>query len=173
MIRKAILVVLTLAAAGMAVIEVTSFRARASRFQADRLLQSDVFFCTSRDGVLNLFFHRCPRCGSYGKHVATCSWLVGRLGRAHLGMPATLYDKHLGPFRWRVSEYNFRRSYVVTLPTWAPLVVLAAYPTIAFIRGPLRRYRRRRKGLCLTCGYNLTGLTEPRCPECATEFDSP
>ena len=36
---------------------------------------------------------------------------------------------------------------------------------------PLRRFRRRRKGLCLTCGYNLTGLTENRCPECATEFE--
>ncbi len=27
-----------------------------------------------------------------------------------------------------------------------------------------------RKGVCLTCGYNLTGLTEPRCPECRTGF---
>jgi hypothetical protein len=25
---------------------------------------------------------------------------------------------------------------------------------------------------CLACGYNLTGLTEPRCPECGSEFDS-
>jgi uncharacterized paraquat-inducible protein A len=24
--------------------------------------------------------------------------------------------------------------------------------------------------ICPTCGYNLTGLTEPRCPECGTQF---
>ena len=24
---------------------------------------------------------------------------------------------------------------------------------------------------CLSCGYNLTGLTQPRCPECGIEFD--
>lgn len=26
-------------------------------------------------------------------------------------------------------------------------------------------------GCCRKCGYNLRGLTEPRCPECSTEFD--
>lgn len=25
-------------------------------------------------------------------------------------------------------------------------------------------------GVCEKCGYNLTGLTEPRCPECGTPF---
>ena len=24
--------------------------------------------------------------------------------------------------------------------------------------------------VCPTCGYNLTGLKEPRCPECGTQF---
>ena len=47
--------------------------------------------------------------------------------------------------------------------------VLAAYPTIAFIRGPLRRWRRHRKGLCLNCGYNLTGNVTGKCSECGTE----
>ncbi len=45
-------------------------------------------------------------------------------------------------------------------------MVLGVYPAIAFIRGPVRRWRRRKHGLCIHCGYNLTGLTEPRCPEC-------
>jgi hypothetical protein len=50
-----------------------------------------------------------------------------------------------------------------------PLVGLfAAYPTIAFIRGPLRRWRRRRKGLCLACGYDLTGNVTGVCSECGT-----
>ena len=29
----------------------------------------------------------------------------------------------------------------------------------------------RRAFTCKTCGYNLHGLTENRCPECGTEFD--
>lgn len=40
--------------------------------------------------------------------------------------------------------------------------------------GPISRWRRRKRlkaGLCGTCGYNLRGLTEQRCPECSTEFD--
>ena len=43
---------------------------------------------------------------------------------------------------------------------------LAAYPTIAFIRGPFRRWRRHRKGLCLRCGYNLEGNVSGVCSEC-------
>jgi len=34
----------------------------------------------------------------------------------------------------------------------------------------VRRYRRRRDGLCLECGYNLTGLPSDRCPECGHPF---
>ena len=54
---------------------------------------------------------------------------------------------------------------VVNLPLWMPCLVFVAYPTLAFIRGPLRRYRRRKRGLCVTCGYDLRGSPE-RCPEC-------
>ena len=43
----------------------------------------------------------------------------------------------------------------VMFPLWAPCLLLAVYPAIAFIRGPYRRHRRRKKGLCLTCSYNL------------------
>ena len=58
----------------------------------------------------------------------------------------------------------------VMFPLWAPCLVLAVYPTIAFIRGPYRRYRRRKKGLCLKCGYNLTGNISGICPECGEHF---
>ncbi len=56
-------------------------------------------------------------------------------------------------------------------PIWVPIVVLATYPAIAFYRGPLRRYRRRRRGLCVKCGYDLTGNESGRCSECATEVE--
>ena len=54
---------------------------------------------------------------------------------------------------------------VICVPLWMPFVIFSAYPTIAFIRGPLRRYRRRKRGLCVTCGYDLRG-SPGRCPEC-------
>lgn len=53
-------------------------------------------------------------------------------------------------------------------PFWAPCMLFAAYPTLAFIRGPVRRWRRRRKGLCIRCGYNLQGNVSGVCPECGT-----
>ena len=59
-------------------------------------------------------------------------------------------------------------------------VLLSAGNALASVR--LRRKKRRnelqrkytarlRAGLCPRCEYNLTGLPEPRCPECGTEFD--
>jgi len=57
----------------------------------------------------------------------------------------------------------------VSMPLWIPLVLFAAYPTIAFVRGPVRRWRRRGKGLCVTCGYDLTGNVSGICPECGTK----
>jgi hypothetical protein len=46
--------------------------------------------------------------------------------------------------------------------------ILGAYPAISFVRGPLSRRSRRRRGLCLKCGYNLAGNTSGVCPECGT-----
>ncbi len=75
--------------------------------------------------------------------------------------------------RNRLKRKNFIRVEVLRLPLWAPFILFAAYPTIAFIRGPLRRYRRRRKGLCIPCGYDLTGNVSGVCPECGTEVAPP
>ena len=59
---------------------------------------------------------------------------------------------------------------LVRIPLWLLLTLFAAYPATAFIRGPLRRWRRRRKGRCLTCGYNLTGNVSGVCPECGVSL---
>ncbi len=89
-------------------------------------------------------------------------------------------DKDLSPYRFgtnwcfveRAVHPIVRSSFttMLKLPLWIPFVLFGAYPTITFIRGPLWRYRRRKRGECLACGYNLTGLPKPRCPECGTEI---
>jgi len=33
-------------------------------------------------------------------------------------------------------------------------------------------FKRRKPGQCAACHYDLANLTEPRCPECGTPFDS-
>ena len=59
---------------------------------------------------------------------------------------------------------------VVHIPLWILVALFVAYPTIAFIRGPLRRWRRHRKGLCTECSYDLTGNESGVCPECGIEI---
>lgn len=64
--------------------------------------------------------------------------------------------KHPAPYtRWDVTIY--------VRPT---IAILAAYPTFAFIHGSVRRRLRLRRGLCIKCGYDLTGNVSGACPEC-------
>ncbi len=58
------------------------------------------------------------------------------------------------------------QSYHLGVRTWPLFILLSAYPVVALIRGPIRRHRRRTKGLCVKCGYNLTGNVSGICPEC-------
>lgn len=60
---------------------------------------------------------------------------------------------------------DIQTSYL-RIPPWA-LVLPVAIPTAWC----WRRDRRHPPGHCAECGYDLTGLTEPRCPECNREFD--
>jgi len=68
--------------------------------------------------------------------------------------------------RTTVRRYPCATSLDISL--WAVTVAFAIYPALAFMRAALRwwRRRRRRANQCVRCGYNLTGLSEPRCPEC-------
>lgn len=59
----------------------------------------------------------------------------------------------------------------LTVPAPVLTTLLTAYPLLVWIRGPLRRLRRRRLGQCIHCGYHLTGNTTGVCSECGRAFD--
>lgn len=75
----------------------------------------------------------------------------------------------LGPFGvFRVgsgSSYGRWRYYVLIVPLW--MVVAALFiPSSIYLKRELVQRRRAKRGLCVGCGYSLTGLAEARCPEC-------
>ena len=47
-----------------------------------------------------------------------------------------------------------------------PAAAFAVLPAIALAMVPVRRIRRRRRGLCVQCGYDLTGNESGVCSEC-------
>jgi len=69
---------------------------------------------------------------------------------------------------WPGPPYSVSHSRLVVVPYWFPAAVLAIPPAV-WLPALRRRWRRRFRlthGLCLTCGYNLTGNVSGRCPEC-------
>jgi hypothetical protein len=50
------------------------------------------------------------------------------------------------------------------------LVILLTYPCIFFVKKYLYQYLRNKKGLCIKCGYNLTGNVSGICPECGEKI---
>ena len=79
-------------------------------------------------------------------------------------------------------EVNYQTGEPRTMPLMPMLPGLAANTAlfasawwlVLFGPGTLRRYRRRRRGACLRCGYDRRGLapTTP-CPECGSNAPSP
>lgn len=53
--------------------------------------------------------------------------------------------------------------YIVTT-----LAVVIGYESLPQRRNARIRNRRRRRGLCEECGYDLCGAPHKRCPECGT-----
>lgn len=75
--------------------------------------------------------------------------------------------------RWTVLEWR-GSSYGSWEIRWHVLVGVVAVPwLVSRWRARRRQARRSKLGLCLTCGYNLTGNTSGRCPECGSPSHAP
>ena len=192
MIRKAIITALTVLALTVAVTATISFHRRIvirekltgpwelERKYEMRVITPIPYLCLSV-GSLRVNYRR-PCSYTTLPPTATNFWdsipaewrpLHGRLGSGGTyEHPAT--EMNAVVFQWwskdyyivgfdKTMGYGFRR---LALPLWGPFIMFSIYPTVGFFRGPYRRWRRRRSGLCLKCGYNLTGNVSGVCPEC-------
>jgi len=60
-----------------------------------------------------------------------------------------------------------RHMLIITCPVWfAVLSLLGSWAALVFTSSWRLRLRRRKRGLCTACGYNLTGNISGICPEC-------
>jgi hypothetical protein len=141
MMRKAIIVVLTLAAVGTACLWALN------SLNANLLVEAS-------DGGLSIVvaYDRDPE-----PPRTTVEYRLGRFAlkrsAAHgIALPGGLVPQTV--------------MWTLEMPLWALLVLFAVYPLVGFTRGPVRRWQRSRKGLCLQCGYDLTGNVSGVCPEC-------
>ena len=157
MIRKAVIVVLTLGAVGTLAIFTLSF-AWSYAYSGGSNTTIDVRF-----GDVIVIVHSARRNTRLG-------WFVRRIKLA----PEWAYPwpdtRQLTMFPKYVRGMGMTAA--VKLPLWMFFVLFAAYPAITFIRGPLRRWRRRKRGECANCGYNLTGNVTGVCSECGTKIES-
>jgi len=90
----------------------------------------------------------------------------------------TLYDKphekwHFSGFRFSAGKLDLTgtltcRYSALIVPYWFLVLVLLPIPAGAFRRGWVT-WRRKRKGLCLGCGYDIRASTG-KCPECGEEI---
>ena len=139
MIRKVVIVLLTLVAIELVFIHVASYRRKSvARIQRAR---AQLYGCvvTSTNGVLTLSYYWCPDCARLGSdHDPTCAWHGYHVYRRSW---PTEKEWRLGELALTVRKAPAVRGFVIELPVWPLIILFAFYPTIAFIRGPVRRTR--------------------------------
>lgn len=81
------------------------------------------------------------------------------LQRTAPGLSFYLWPSYVDYAKLGLAPFRF-----LIIPLWIPLLPLLARATYVFYRDRTRRM----PGHCCKCGYNLTGNTSGRCPECGT-----
>lgn len=180
MIRKAIIILLTLAAVATGVLWVVSLSRGTRRSWSwdvqhyyaegsgtDRPPSRSTRFLWY-DGGVRLWVYRGCLEVAQTHHVDPAATVEDRDVRfGEFSVKRTLWGS--GCNRYGLSTTRVRRA--LRVPLWALFIALSGYPTIALVCGPLRRWRRRRHALCLKCGYDLTGNISGTCPECGSKVE--
>ena len=97
---------------------------------------------------------------------------AGVIGIGHFGVPDT-YANHFHEHslfaknKWSLGYDRIPPSRWIMFPLWLPIVIVAIPTLLVWRFGP----KPPKPGHC-QCGYNLTGLTEARCPECGEAFNT-
>ena len=107
--------------------------------------------------------------GDGGISIMSIDWLPSRWWgwRVMTVRPSQGLAFHLG-LRWPSFEPRSSSLWAFThIPIW--LLFVMTYAMTGVVTWPLRWHPGR--GTCRRCGYNLTGNTSGRCPECGTKTD--
>jgi hypothetical protein len=94
--------------------------------------------------------------------VADHGYSFGRISYRWLG----IFGFALGEVKGQ-GPMGYKSTLVVCAPYWFLILVFAILPARLFYR-VMKIRRRRMKGLCLMCGYDLRA-SPGRCPECGAE----
>ncbi len=149
--HRAVLVALTVVATGMGVVWIVSH----SRGRAKLVWR----YAPTRGREINIYLNEGSFLVLYVRDVAW-SEIWSR------GVVIGTLECRLGAGDRRHHRPGYARFVRIGSPFWIPFGLLGIYPVLAFTRGPLRRYCRRRGNRCVGCGYSLTGNVSGVCPEC-------
>jgi hypothetical protein len=138
------------------------------------ILLSVLFVALTLAGAIS-YLHGLPDDGLWIEDNVTRARLDAGLirGRIHLVYsrplqgPSVENESGAAGFYCRTRTIGNTLSIGLGGPFWAPALLLGLGPALWGRRVLLRRSRRRGQR-CVACGYSLTGLADPRCPECGT-----